>query len=148
MTIEKTAAEQASQAEQKELLRKRAEAEQSKVDRVREYMAQTTGSESIHKHWLGLRYTDGMYFVAEVCEAHWLIDLVASYQPKLRGEDFQVWRLSPPPAEGEPWLFTAFHDIPGKILVRQEIEYSTFPVNLTPFEFWVENNTAMLKQER
>ena len=126
--------------------------EQSKVDRVREYMAQTTGSQDIHEHFFGvyprLFYTDGLDFVAETCGARWLIDAVASHQPALKREEFQVWRLSKPAADGEPWLLTAFDDVPGRLLIRQEIEYSDFPVNLTPFEFWVENNTAMLKEER
>lgn len=121
---------------------------ETKVERVREYMAQANGSETIHKHWLNLLYTDGIYFVAEVCGAHWLIDAVASHQPAIKHEPFQVWRLSQPSMDGESWLLTAFDDVPGKLLVRQEIEFSDFPRELTPFEFWVENNTAMLKEER
>ena len=120
----------------------------SKTADVQDYMAQTTGSTDIHRHWLGLKYTDGIKFVADTLGAHWLIDAVASHQPALREETFQVWRLSKPAAEGDPWLLEAFDDIPGRLLVRQEIEFSDFQEDLTPFELWVEFGTAMLKQER
>jgi len=119
------------------------------AEAVTNYALQANGSEHIWEHpMMPLKYTDGMKFVASKCEAYWLLDVVGSHQPKLRDEYFQVWRLSKPASEGEPWLLCCYDDSPGRLLVRQEIEYSDFPEDLTPFEFWVEYGTAMLKQER
>lgn len=70
------------------------------TETVRAYEAQTTCSAEWFKHPFGLVYTSGIKFVAETCEAYWLIDLVASHQPTIRAKlkqhdlsGFQVWRL-------------------------------------------------------
>ena len=53
---------------------------------------QFTGTECYYPHWTKkLVYTDGVKFVADVAEAFWLIDLVASYQPLKVA--FQVWKF-------------------------------------------------------
>lgn len=125
-----------------------------KGERVREYCAQTTGTDEWHKNWLGLVYTDGIQYVAETCKAHWLIDLVASWQPDIARKHqadacFQVWRLEH--IKGDEWLIEAWSDTPrsegSTRLARQKIPYSDFPEDLAPFEFWVEGGTMLLKQE-
>lgn len=127
---------------------------QDKAQAVNDYRAHTIGSEDIHQHWLGLRYTDGLNYVAETCGAHWLIDLVASHQPKLRREPFQLWRLVRHKTRTRPegWDAEAWTDSPeaegSRRLVLQRISYSDFPEELSPFEFYVEYGTAMLKEER
>jgi hypothetical protein len=48
-------------------------------------------------HWSKrLAYTTGVYALAEQHVAHWLIELVTSYQPypHVTAEAFQVWRLA------------------------------------------------------
>lgn len=129
-------------------------------DQLRAYMAHTTGSETLHRHGIvkSFTYTDGILYMAEVCEAHWLIDLVMSHQPdvKLRlGEerDFQVWRLKwmwESEENAHAWVIEAWSDTPDEsaLLAKQEIPYSDFPQTLSPFEFYVEYGTMMLKEER
>jgi len=55
------------------------------------------GTEQYYPHWLGIRYTDGVKYLADNAEAYWLIDAIASHQPKaLRNQrlrEFQVWFL-------------------------------------------------------
>jgi len=142
-----------------------------KCEAVRDYARHTTGSEQVHRNWTkSLVYTDGIKFLADTCEAHWLIDLVASHQTgirralaRLRKRDFQVWRLAGwkiPGGEkaGEQWgpddhddaVITAWEDTPyeSRMLVRQSIPVTDFPDDLMPFEFWVENGTMLLKEER
>ena len=133
---------------------------------VREYELATCGTEQWHKHYLGLVYTDGLKFVADVCGAFWLLDAVASWQPKIvkameehKLRPFQVWRLHfCPHARSEPeWVLDCWSDTPGYKggedgpasieLASQAIGYSDFPVGLSPFEFWVEGNVALLKGE-
>lgn len=126
-----------------------------KAQLVREYQAQTTGTGGWHKNWLGLVYTDGIKFVADVCEAHWLIDLVASHQPEIRKahdelRTFQVWLIKP--AEGDVqggFIAEAWSDTPenSTLLARQLCEYTDFPPELMPFEFWVEGDVMLLKEE-
>jgi len=144
-----------------------------KINLVREYARHTIGSEQIHRHPLGMLFTDGMMYVAETCGAHWLLDLVVSWQPEIKKKHgrlayFQVWRLCAPEKDGAPWVIDAWSDTPeapdsedgpaSVLLARQEIGYSDFPRNLCHigvidegargFQFWVENGTAMLKEER
>ena len=46
------------------------------------------GTENYYQHRLsGLVYTDGVKFVAEHCEAYWLIDAIGSFQPACRKDE-------------------------------------------------------------
>lgn len=128
-----------------------------KADAVREHERQTTGSNQLHRHPLGITYTDGVRFLAETCGAFWLIDAVASHQPPIRrkkGADaasFQVWRLEPErQEETDGWALSAWTDTPkmSQRLAYQWIEFSDFPRELAPFEFYCESGTMLLKGER
>lgn len=133
-----------------------------KALRITEYQRHANGFENSYRHLFGLVYSEGFKLLAETCGAYWLIDILASYQPRLKGEEFQLWILTAPEAEGKPWVIEAWTDTPpknpakprsfdGKRLVRQEIEYSDFPVELAGpngFQFYVEYGTAFFKEER
>lgn len=132
-----------------------------KAKAVRDYARQTTGSERFYREPLmaGLVFTDGIKFLADTCGAYWLLQVVASHQPTIRKKgyaDFQVWRVAPYRSKGvilECWNDKpenpASDDGPASIqVIGQTIGYSDFPRELLPFEFWVENNTIMLKEER
>ena len=131
-----------------------------KAEAVRDYQRQTTGTQYLHWHWLGcLIYTDGMAFMAETCGAFWLLDLVASHQPPIKRNhrglmDFQVWRVSrtTEPNTPEGVDVEAWSDTPGADwsvrLAFQHVEFSDFPAELMPFEFYVEFGVALLKEER
>lgn len=44
-------------------------------------LAYCTGSTEWFQHWTRrIRYTEGVKQMAELCQAYWLIDIVASYQ--------------------------------------------------------------------
>ena len=141
-------------------------AEATPAELVRSYEAQTIGSRQWHRHPFGLIYTDGILYLAETCEAFWLIDVVASWQREVmkkleahRLRPFQVWRLRLVDGDNVElgWILDAWSDTPeykggedGRPSVRlayQEIGYSSFPEALSPFEFWVEGDTALLKAE-
>lgn len=139
----------------------------TKAARVREYERNTNCSDEWHQHPFGqLIFTSGIKFVAETCGAYWLIDAVASHQPAVRTKlkehrlrPFQVWRLhkeNHSNGQGD-WILDAWSDTPeapdsdegaaSVLLAKQVIGYSDFPVGLSPFEFWVEGDTALLKAE-
>lgn len=62
-------------------------------------LSQFIGTVNYYQHWLGLRYTDGVKYVAEHGKAHWLIDAIASWQlsPEIKNDPMlqkiQFWRL-------------------------------------------------------
>ena len=119
------------------------------VSEVKNHAAHTAGTENWHKHWLGVLYTDGIKHLADTCGAYWLIDAVASHQPKIRkkeGREFQVWRLA---QRGEGWRLDCWSDTPDKstLLCKQDIKFSDFPEELAPFEFWCIDGTVLLKEE-
>lgn len=91
-----------------------------------------TGSENIYKHWLGLQYTDGIKYLVTQANSFWLLDAIASHQTKkllaTPGlKDFQLWELNV--SENHSALLTCKADTDTNPLVRQEIEYTDFPLN-------------------
>lgn len=101
-----------------------------------------TGTTQYIRHWSRrLVYTDGINFLAERAGAFWLIDLVASYQPLK--EVRQYWTL-----KIEDGKYCAeCQDYEGKILVRQIIGFSDFPVNLLPFTCYLQDGVLFLPSE-
>ena len=102
-------------------------------------LEQFTGTEQYYKHWLGINYTDGVKYLADRAGAYWLIDLIVSYRRK---EPFQIWRLE---KKDKGWLATMQEDSDQPVLVRQEIEYSDFP--LDKIELWLIDGVLLLKSE-
>ncbi len=126
-------------------------------------LSQFTGTETWHRHFTGLLYTDGIQYLAEQAEAYWLIDAIASYQHQLKRDeylaDFQVWVLSVA-GEGErkyPFLLpqygykavlTCWQDTPEegvKPPVIQQMKYAKFP--LIELKLYVSGGVLMLPSE-
>lgn len=111
-----------------------------KAQAVRDYAAQTNGTDSYHRIGLSrLMATDGAHLLAEVCGAHWLLDLIASHQPDIlrkHGQEagaFQVWKLD---ALGDCGVRVTAEDgdrgAGPVVLAEQEVPYSDFPRELLP----------------
>jgi hypothetical protein len=99
-----------------------------------------TGTDNYYQHWTRrLVYTDGVKYLADNGEAHWLIDAIASYQGdrRITGNatlrDMQFWKLTV--ADGRGTL-TCAEDSGREPVIVQEIEYTDFP--LDEVEIWVE----------
>ena len=121
-------------------------------------LAHCVGTDDYHKHLLGMLYTDGVKELAENAECYWLLDAIASYQPKLRQNprlrDFQLWLL----VVGNEHEFlkpkhdavlTCWEDTPVlgvKPAVIQEIEFTDFP--LPEIKLYLENGVLFLPSER
>ena len=101
-----------------------------------------TGTEHFYKHWLGFVYTDGVKAMADKYGAYWLIDVIASYQSKLKKAEFQIWEIEA--SEGKAVVIMK-EDTDRKPLVRQEIKYTTFPSGT--FKLWLSNGTLLLPSE-
>jgi hypothetical protein len=103
------------------------------------------GGETLYPHPLGLHYTEGVHFLAEAAGALWLIDLIASWQPKAMKDpmlrEFQLWKLV---VTGTKAAAICLRDL-GDEAFRQEVEYTDFP--LPEISLYVEGGVLLLPSE-
>ena len=104
------------------------------------------GSATLYKHWLGLKYTEGIQYLAEEANCYWLLDAIASHQtkqflsnPKL--QEFQIWHLQVQENSG---VLICEWDTNQEVL-RQEIEYTDFP--LSHIKLYLVEKVLMLPNE-
>jgi hypothetical protein len=104
------------------------------ANEIRNNMAHAIGTEGYTRHPLNrnLVSTDGVDQLAKDADCFWLIDAIASYR---RIEEFQFWKLLVD-LENQSAVLTMQEDNDKPELVRQEIEYTSFP--LDSVEFYVE----------
>ena len=131
------------------------------AEELKSQLPQFTGTEYYYSHpFFGIKYTDGIRFLAENAGAFWLIDAIASYQPQLARNpmlrDFQVWILvvgdshnfiKPQPKNKA--CLTCWEDTPNvgvKPAVSQQIPYTDFP--LSEIKLYLESGVLLLPRER
>ena len=115
------------------------------ADEIRNQLAHASGSSQFFRVGFPLRngvYTEGVQHMAELCQAYWLIDAIASHistSKRVRAEPFQVWRLQLK-KEGGARLAMFADDPDGErhAVVTQDIEYTDFP--LDQIDVWVGDN--------
>lgn len=116
-------------------------------------LQQFTGSTQWFRHGLvrNVTYTEGVQYMAEHANAYWLIDKIATlqFEPKIRTEDFQVWRLI---VENSRASLTCddgdklgVGDSKAVLLHSEEISFTDFP--LEEIELWVEGGVILLPSE-
>lgn len=115
---------------------------------TQEDLARFQGTANYYRHWLNqFKYTDGVKYLAEAAEAHWLIDAIASYQrdERVTGDEmlqeFQLWQLSVCDGRG---TLTLLRDTDDPVL-SQEIEYTDFP--LASVNLYLNEKVLMLPSE-
>lgn len=85
----------------------------------------------------GLVVTDGVLFLAQEAKAFWLIDAIASHQPKCRKDaslrDFQFWTLDV--ADDHSAVLKCERDT-DDVAIVQRIPYTDFP--LKQARVWVQ----------
>ncbi len=98
------------------------------------------GTENYYKASIFSRsifYTDGVKYLIDNADAHWLKDIIVSYMPTViknpRLRDFQVWELKVKDNKG---VVTCKEDDGIPPAVTQKIEYTDFP--LPEITLWVE----------
>ena len=104
---------------------------------------QFTGTEHYYQHFTGLKYTDGIKYLADKTNCHWFIDIIASYQHKLKDVHFQIWKLKTNEAGGA--LVTMREDTNRPSIVSQAILHTDFP--LAEIEVYCINGVMLLKSE-
>ena len=107
-------------------------------DQLREH----TSTEQYHNYSFGLTITDGALALAEKFSCFWFLDVVASYQPQLKNEEFQVWTLGKNEDSSAIILCTDGND---NVLKSQKIPFTDFePDEAT---VWVEFAICLLPSE-
>jgi hypothetical protein len=106
-------------------------------------LSQFTGTTN-HYRWSGLFrncvLTDGTHYLAETAGAYWLMDAIASHQPRLRRHKdsrlrtLQFWTLKVDQQKHSAVL-SCRADSAEKPAVLQRIEYTDFP--LPEITIWV-----------
>lgn len=69
--------------------------------------------------------TDGAKYIAEACDAFWLMDLFASHLLAYKNEGFAVLYLKVKDGKAVAQI----EDGNGKVLKKQKIEYTDFPLD-------------------
>ena len=98
---------------------------------IEETLAQYYGTMQLHRWSFLFRKhvaTDGVLKMAELCQAFWLLDAIASHQPKLLKDpmlrNFQKWTLTV--KESRATLVCELDT--DDVAVRQKIGYTNFPL--------------------
>ncbi|MCC3499661.1 MAG: hypothetical protein JGK38_24210 [Microcoleus sp. PH2017_15_JOR_U_A] len=92
-------------------------------------LAQFTGTSRYYQHWLGLRYTDCVQFLADRAGACWLLDAIASHQPNCLKDpmlqEIQFWKLK---VENQSGVLVCERD-QGDVYLSQQIPFTDFPLD-------------------
>lgn len=117
------------------------------LDALEAELAHCTGTENHYQHVSGMRYTDGIKHMATLAGAHWLVDLIGSYQPSLSRFEFQVWTVTvtEPIAGSRGATVVSREDTDAPVLVEQTIAWTDFPVGT--FKLYVSNGVLLLPSE-
>jgi hypothetical protein len=87
-----------------------------------------TGTENYYRYsplFRNFILTDGTKFLADEAGAYWLIDAIASHVGSYKKDTFAVATLQ---KQSDGWLLT-IDDGNGRLYVKQEIEFSDFPLD-------------------
>ena len=107
-------------------------------DQLREH----NSTDNYYNYGFGLIITDGAKALADKFRCYWFLDIIASHQPELTDEEFQVWTLTKHPGDNATVKCTDGND---RVLVSQVIPWTDFePDEAT---VWVEFGTALLPSE-
>jgi len=102
-----------------------------KTSEIRRNLQMFSGTQHWYEHGVfpNVLYTDGVKYLAESAECHWLVDAIASHQVRCQQDDMlrgmQFWELF---TEQGGWVLACYRD-KGDEAFRQEIPYSDFPLD-------------------
>lgn len=110
-------------------------------------LAQFYGSESFYRHSLFRKYvyTEGVQYLAEKGQAHWLLDFIfgQQYEAKaLKNIPFQVWEIE---VEKDKTALLRVEDGDKNQLTQFELDFTTFPI--PKYSLWLIEQTLLLPNE-
>ena len=101
-------------------------------EEIRESLAQCHGTQEWYKLSIlspRMFYTQGVKALADMAGAYWLLDAIASHQPRCERDpmlrDIQFWTLKK--REDGKWILICEKDT-NDVAISQVIEYSDFPL--------------------
>jgi hypothetical protein len=101
------------------------------ANKLRAQLTQFTGSATFTRHALLPRMvmTEGVIWLVDNAQAHWITDIIASYQhlPHVSVEHFQAWRLSVD-LTTRAAVVIMMDGNTHKPIVQQQIDYTDFPL--------------------
>jgi hypothetical protein len=114
---------------------------------LRAQLGQYVGTIEYHRHWSRLLVlTDGAKFLADEAHAHWLMDLIASWQPvALRDpalREFQLWEVFVRDDQSADVICSRDSEDEA---FRQKVEWTDFPLEYV--RLYVENRVILLPSE-
>ena len=111
---------------------------------IQENLPYFTGTETYFQYYFGIKFTDGIKYLADNAECYWLINIIVSYQvdPKVKEEGFQVYKLK---VNADKSALVEITDGNKNILAKQDIEFTDFP--LEEIEIWCIDNIVLLPSE-
>ncbi len=85
------------------------------------------GTSTYFRYINGTKLTDGSKLVADMCQAYWLMDAIASYQTNefVRIHDFQEWTLKKFDDDSAILICSGDEEL---LVVEQKISYTNFPM--------------------
>jgi hypothetical protein len=109
-------------------------------------LSQFIGTAHWYQHGLvrSITFTDGVKYIADQGGAYWLLDEIAlaqMYQPAVKAEPFQVWRLMVSDKKG---VLTC-DDGDDRVVFRKEIPFTDFP--LAEIKLYFVDNVILLPSE-
>ena len=113
------------------------------IEKIKSDLRQFTGTESYYKHFTGINFTDGVKFLADKLECYWFLDIIASYQHRLKDVPFQIWRIQVD--REKAGMVTMREDTNEPVIIRQELKYTDFP--LDEYEVYYVDRVILLKSE-
>lgn len=109
---------------------------------VNNHLSHYTGGGNQYRYLLGLVITEGVKQAADEFECYWFLDIVASYQYKLKQEEFQTWTLT---KQDDISALVECTDGNDNILITQKISFTDFRAK--SLTVWLENDTMHLPSE-
>jgi len=109
-----------------------------------ESLVQFTGTEKYYSYFT-LKLTDGVKYLAEEGKCFWLLDIIASYQPKYHQVPFQLWELEVKEDKSATVYMREDSDSGYPFLVKQFIPYTDFPLN--SIKLYVIDKVVLLPSE-
>lgn len=89
-----------------------------------------------------MKYTDSVKMFMREHSAYWTLDVMASYYPKLKGEDFVSFIFDVDTANNTCHFYAT--DGNKKVLIEQDIEYTDLDVSV---KFFFTNNVLMFPSD-
>jgi hypothetical protein len=103
---------------------------EKKANEILSSLSNFIGTESYYRYIPPIMLTDGAKALSDAAGAYWLMDVIASWQGELKGDKaLQVWTIKCEGEGGKRKAVITCDDGNGRIMARQEIHYTDFPID-------------------